>query len=145
MGPWEHHYGVGFHPHPLGILFGLGFMLLFWGLLLGIPAWFIVRRFGRNRWGAMAATRYPMAQTVSSSAPPAPSAEEILRRRYVQGEIDHATFEEMMHHLTAAKAREQQVPWPSASASTGAPPSRDTQDQGEASQPEIPAAPEDIN
>lgn len=140
MGPWEHHYGPGFYPNPLGILFGLGFMLLFWGLLFGIPAWFIVRRFGRNRWRAMAAPRYPMAQTVST--PPAPSAMEILRRRYVQGEIDHDTFEEMMHHLTASQAREQQVPWPSASA--GARPARDAQGPSEAAQPEIPATPEDI-
>lgn len=141
MNPGEHHFAAGFHPHPLGILFGLGFMLLFWGLLLGVPAWFIVRRFGRNRWHAMTAARYPMAQT--ASAPPAPSAMEILRRRYVQGEIDHATFEEMMHHLTASQAHERQVPWPSPSAS--ARPSRDMQDPREASQPEIPAAPEDIN
>ena len=143
MGPWPHHYGVGFHPHPLGILFGLGFMLLFWGLLLGIPAWFIVRRFGRNRWRAMAASRYPTAQTVSSAAP-APSAEEILRRRYVQGEIDHATFDEMMHNLTVAKAREQQAPWSGMGARAHAS-ARDTQDPGEASQPDIPAAPEDTN
>src|SRR2546421_8657467 len=72
MEPGEHYYGMGFHPNPLGILFGLGFMLLFWGLLFGIPAWFIVRRFGRNRWRAMAAPRYPTAQT-TSAAPPAPS------------------------------------------------------------------------
>jgi uncharacterized membrane protein len=143
MEPGEHYYGMGFHPHPLGILFGLGFMLLFWGLLFGVPAWFIVRRFGRNRWGAMTAPRYPMAQT-TSAAPPAPSAMEILRRRYVQGEIDHATFEEMMHNLASSEAREQQVPWPNASAS--ARPARDTQDPREASQPEIPATPpEDIN
>lgn len=143
MRPWEHHYGPGFHPHPLGILFGLGFMLLFWGLLFGIPAWFIVRRFGRNRWHAMTAPRYPMAQTVPTPTPPAPSAMEILRRRYVQGEIDHDTFEQMMHNLAASEAREQQVPWPNASAS--AHPPRDTQDPREAAQPEIPATPEDIN
>ncbi len=135
MYPGEHHFAAGFHPNPLGILFGLGFMLLFWGLLLGIPAFFIVRRFGRNRWRAMTAPRYPMAQT--ASAPPAPSAMEILRRRYVQGEIDHATFEEMMHHLTASQAREQQVPWPFAR------PSRDMQDPREGSQPEVPITPGD--
>ncbi|MGZ3666003.1 MAG: SHOCT domain-containing protein [Ktedonobacterales bacterium] len=144
MEPGEHYYGMGFHPNPFGILFGLGFMLLFWGLLFGIPAWFIVRRFGRNRWRAMAAPRYPTAQTVS--APPAPSAMEILRRRYVQGEIDHATFEEMMHNLAASLAREQQIPWPNASASARpAHETRETQDPREASQPEIPTAPEDIN
>lgn len=139
MEPGEHHFGMGLHPNPFGILFGLGFMLLFWGLVLGVPAWFILRRFGRNRWRAMAASRYPTAQT--TSAAPAPSAMEILRRRYVQGEIDHAAFEEMMHHLTASQAREQQVPWPN----TGVRPARDTQDPREAAQPEIPATPDDIN
>lgn len=72
--------------------FGLIFMILFWVLIIAGAVWLISRLF---------------PQTTRASSPPsgvdrfeAPaSPEEILKRRYAQGEISASQFEEMRERL----------------------------------------------
>jgi putative membrane protein len=58
---------------------------LFWLGVLGLLLW--------------AAIRWASAFTRTSNAPSEPSAREILARRYARGEIDIATYEDMLAHL----------------------------------------------
>jgi len=78
------------------------FQLIFWGLsnlfwigLIGVLAWSALRSF--------------RSQDRRSLGAPAdePSALEVLRRRYVVGEIDVSTFEEMLQELLESEEHER--------------------------------------
>lgn len=73
---------------------------LVWIALLGVLVWVVIRWFERrpNAPGS------PGAGAPESS----PSALEILRQRYVRGEIDLATFEQMRKHLQASGVPDDQ-------------------------------------
>ncbi|NUQ38212.1 MAG: SHOCT domain-containing protein [Caldilineales bacterium] len=72
--------------------FGLIFMILFWVLIIAGAVWLISRLF---------------PQTTGSATPhsggghidPCSSPEEILKRRYAQGEISTTEFQEMRQQL----------------------------------------------
>ncbi|HLZ21251.1 MAG TPA: hypothetical protein VKQ30_03925 [Ktedonobacterales bacterium] len=72
-----------------------GFSALFWLLLLGGIAWAVMRYLRR----AQAAQIPTLAEE--------PSAMELLRRRYVMGQLDVDTFEEMTTHILASEERER--------------------------------------
>lgn len=70
--------------------FGLIFMILFWVLIIAGAVWLISRLFPQT--------------TRASSSPDGgdrseASAEEILKRRYAQGEISTTEFQEMREQL----------------------------------------------
>ena len=60
--------------------------LLFWGGLLALIAWAVVRIFPGGRPGSM--------PREGSAEPSAPSAEDILRERFARGDIDAEEYEE---------------------------------------------------
>ncbi len=70
------------------MLFGWVWMVAFWGLVI----WGIVTLVNRTGDGG------------GSSDERAPSALEILERRYARGEIGHDEFEEMRQRLTGRGA-----------------------------------------
>jgi hypothetical protein len=69
-----------------------GLFSLLWLVVLGAAIW------GATR---LLADRQPTAMIAE------PSALELLRRRFVQGEIDITTFAEMLEHLFATETPEQ--------------------------------------
>ncbi len=82
----EDHFGPG------GPIIGL-LMLMLWLVPLAVMLWAAMR---------------PTAQAVERPAtPPQPTAMELLRQRYVLGEIDAMTFEEMLEHVMASELWEQ--------------------------------------
>jgi hypothetical protein len=74
-----------------------GLATLFWLALLGAVAWMVWRALRES-----SAPRLPRAQ-------PEPTALEQLRLRYVRGEIDALTFEEMTERLMASEHLDR--PW----------------------------------
>lgn len=72
-----------------------GLSNLVWLAVLGLIVWAAVRYFQRA---------YPQASILP---PPAPSALELLRQRYVLGEIDLETFETMTRHVIASEEHER--------------------------------------
>ena len=68
-------------------LAAMGFSTLFWLALLGMLVWAASRYLGRRQ-----SEPVPVVDDE-------PSAVELLRRRYVMGEIDVETFDAMLHHL----------------------------------------------
>ena len=94
-----HHFDPGpspWAPSPFAQLLYFGFSNLFWIGLLGILLWSAIR-----------SLHY---QDRASSLPrqaEEPSALELLRRRYVLGEIDVATFEEMLQELLESEHLER--------------------------------------
>ena len=68
-------------------LAAMGFSTLFWLALLGVLVWAASRYLGRRQ-----SEPVPVVDAE-------PSAVELLRRRYVMGEIDVETFDAMLHHL----------------------------------------------
>lgn len=91
---WHGFYG-GPPGSPFDHFLAAGFSALFWLVVLaGIT------------WAVMHYLRQAQAtQTPSLSAEP--SAMELLRRRYVMGQLDVDTFEEMVTHLLASEERER--------------------------------------
>ena len=81
------------YPYTWPMMMGMFFWGLFWLVLFGVAAWAFVH------WFAGSATN-----TIRGREP---SALEILRQRYARGEIDTATFEQMMVHLEGS--HEQQT------------------------------------
>jgi uncharacterized membrane protein len=67
--------------------------LMFWVALVGLVAWLATR-----------AAQPPERQVLQ---PRTPSAIELLRQRYVLGEIDALTFEEMVERVMASEAAER--------------------------------------
>ena len=86
-----------------GYGFSWGGMLLSMGLwiaLLVVVVWAIIRWLDR---------RTSPSGSINTSTPPTPgnpSALEILGQRYARGEIDTATFEQMLKRLVASNGRE---------------------------------------
>lgn len=82
--------------------YGYGWPMMFWGLLcmvlLGLGIWALVRWMSRTM-GNDRRLRVPSSE---------PSAMEILRQRYAQGEIGTAMFEQMRERLEA-KREEQSL------------------------------------
>jgi uncharacterized membrane protein len=68
-------------------LAAMGFSTFFWLALLGVLVWAASRYLGRRQ-----SEPVPVVDAE-------PSAVELLRRRYVMGEIDVETFDAMLHHL----------------------------------------------
>jgi len=81
-----------------GVLFMM-LTALFWVILLGVLTWVAIR------WAASGGVFGPRTSSTTGTdtrgAPTAqePSAHEIVARRYARGEIDAATYEEMLAHL----------------------------------------------
>ena len=92
------HPGMGWFFWPGFISAGL--LTLLWLGLLGLLIWGIVRLFSaRPRAGTQAGTPLqPYGPTTGAS----PSAVEIVRQRYARGEIDEATFQQMLERLQAS-------------------------------------------
>jgi len=89
-----------------GYGFSWGGMLLMllsmalWIALLVVVVWAIIRWLDR---------RTSSSGSINTSTPPTPgnpSALEILGQRYARGEIDTATFEQMLKRLVASNGRE---------------------------------------
>ena len=91
---WHGFYG-GPPGSPFDHLLVAGFSALFWLLLLGGITWAVLQYLRHAQ----------AAQTPSITDEP--SAMELLRRRYVMGQLDADTFEEMVTHLLASEQREQ--------------------------------------
>jgi putative membrane protein len=70
---------------------------IIWLALIAIGVWAFARWASRQ------------TQQMTSSAPPTPSATEILRQRFARGEIDNDTFERMRQQLEAPPS-EQRTP-----------------------------------
>ena len=68
----------------------MGFMMLFWLLVLAGIVWLVYRAGAGGRGG------WP--------APPRQSAEEILGMRYARGEIDEETYQRMLAELREASS-----------------------------------------
>jgi putative membrane protein len=89
---WGYDFGWGW------LLMSLGMVL--WIALLVVLVWAVIR------W----LTTKTMVSPRQDSATPVggPSALEMLRQRYVRGEIDTATFEQMRAQLEAPGVRDEQ-------------------------------------
>jgi hypothetical protein len=95
---YYHHFDPGFGPwapSPVAQLLYFGLSNLFWIGLVGILL-----------WGAIRSLHYQDRASLPSQAEE-PSAMELLRRRYVLGEIDVATFEEMLQELLESEHLER--------------------------------------
>ena len=95
------------------MFFGFGLWLLlpllflgrfFWIIILVLLIGSMIRGFSYRHWQApyYAYSRSPMGRPVQSSAL------DILRQRYVRGEIDAVTFDQMRERLEAAGEPKQQ-------------------------------------
>jgi hypothetical protein len=93
---YHQHYGPGPGPWPPVVqLLYIGFSNLFWIGLFGILLWTAIR-----------SLHYQDRSSLPSSAEE-PSALELLRRRYVLGEIDVSTFEEMLQQVLESEQLER--------------------------------------
>jgi hypothetical protein len=79
---------------PLAQLIYLGLANLFWIGLLGTMVWAVLRSF------------HPLNQRSLSAPDEEPSALELLRRRYILGQIDVETFEEMLVEVLELEEQE---------------------------------------
>ncbi|HEV8191147.1 MAG TPA: hypothetical protein VGP82_06645 [Ktedonobacterales bacterium] len=94
-----HHEYFGYEP-PYGgspahqfLMSGISTML--WLAFIGLVVWGATMYFHRTRAQRQLATQE------------APSAIELLRRRYVIGQIDLVSFEEMVYHVLESEQRER--------------------------------------
>ena len=103
----EHLFAPGAHPafHAIGLLLWAALTSAFWIAALGGAFW-ALRRFRRGRLAFAGAPRRNEALAQGE-----PSAAELLRRRYVTGEIDTLTFEDMLHHVLNSEQRETNARW----------------------------------
>src|SRR5260370_34762683 len=74
-------------------LAAMGFSTLFWLALLGVLVWAASRYLGRRQ-----SEPVPVVDAE-------PSAVQLLRHRYVMGEIDVETLDAKLHHLMVAARR----------------------------------------
>jgi uncharacterized membrane protein len=98
MPPDHDWYGppyAGPHWSPFGQFMAASFAALFWLLVLGVITWAVVRYLQRAQGARMPALSEE------------PSAMELLRKRYVLGQLDVDAFEEMVTHLLASEQRER--------------------------------------
>lgn len=94
-GPIEGADHVGWH------LLWFGVSSLLWLLVLGLLVWALTRFFTRRPRLAPA----PMsAQPATDPQSGAPSAVELLRRRYAAGEIDSEMYDAMMERINAPES-----------------------------------------
>ena len=94
---WHHYYYGGGSALPAWatvMMFALS--VLPWLVVPGLLVW------AATRWGAM---QRPPAEPAIEPPPPI-SAAELLRQRYVLGEIDATTFEEMLGRVLHSEAQE---------------------------------------
>lgn len=84
--------------------FLMSFVMIFWIALLIVLAWTAIHWFDRRSNGTI--SRNPI-MPISG-----PSSLELLRQRYVWGEIDTAAFEQMREHLEASFAHETKIQTP---------------------------------
>ncbi len=84
-------WGYGF---TWGGMLLMSLSMLVWFAVLAVAIWALVRWLG----GRVQASGTPMSS---------PSAMEILRQRYVRGEIDATTFEQMREQLKASGVRDE--------------------------------------
>ena len=92
----NHFPGPGFvSPDPLWITFiSSGMAVVLWVAMLSLVLW------AAYQWAlAAAGARHPQPAT----APREPSAVELLRRRYVLGDIDAVEFEDMLERIVASE------------------------------------------
>lgn len=87
-----------YYPSWGGMFLMMVFGNILWIALLGALIWAVIRRVERR-------PSVPGAHR-SDTFPGAPSALEILRQRYAQGEIDATTFEQMCERLSAPEIPE---------------------------------------
>ena len=92
------HHAYYFDPSwSLGHVVAGTISMLFWLALMGFLIWSVYQLANRQ------------APRVQQPARPAgPSAMELLRQRYVMGDIDATTFEEMVERVMASEAWERQ-------------------------------------
>lgn len=90
------YYGPGW-----GGMLWMGLGGLFWLILLGLAIWLLVRWITRQQTMAS-----PPSPGMASNPP---SAMEILRQRYVRGEVDEATFIRMRNHLEETKVQDDRL------------------------------------
>ncbi len=90
--------GYGLTGSALPMLLGMSLWGMAGLLLLGIVLWLILRRNGHPLADTLAA---PFGVRWTQREAPRPTATELLRERYARGEIDLATFEEMLARIEA--------------------------------------------
>ena len=97
MNPTHFNHGFygGYGGPPADQFLVSGFSMLFWLAFIGLVVWGATMYFHRTR----------ARQQLASQE--APSAIELLRRRYVIGQIDLVTFEEMVYHVLESEQRER--------------------------------------
>jgi len=88
-----------------GYGFGWGWLMMSFGMVLWI-ALLVVLVWAVIRWLERKTTTPILPSTGTPLV--GPSALEILQQRYVRGEIDTATFEQMRERLEASTVREPQ-------------------------------------
>lgn len=72
--------------------FGLILMILFWVLVIGLAVWLISRLFPQT-------ANFSSPQSGGGRSDTLASPEDILKRRYAQGEISESEYEEMREQL----------------------------------------------
>ena len=96
-------YGsAGWAGSALPMLLGMSLWGMTGLLLLGLVLWLILQRVGHPLADTLAApfsTRWTLREV------PQPTATDLLRERYARGEIDLATFEEMLTRIEAPEHR----------------------------------------
>ena len=80
-------YNLGF-----GSWFGMLFMTFFWVVIIVLAIWLVSKLFSGRLGPGNAPTQLTQ---------PPPTADEILKQRYVRGEITKEQFEEMRRNLAA--------------------------------------------
>jgi putative membrane protein len=85
------YYGAGAWPFMWPFMLLMPFAMLLGLALLVIFVWALIRWLDRR--ASLASTRGPVG------GPAGPSAIEMLRERYARGEIDAATFDQMLSRL----------------------------------------------
>ena len=75
----------------IGGWFGMLFMTFFWVAIIVLAIWLVSKLFSGRAGTDIAPTQLPQP----------PTADEILKQRYVRGEITKEQFEEMRRNLAA--------------------------------------------
>jgi putative membrane protein len=83
---WDAHDGMGWW-----MIFSMIWVVLFWGLIIGLIVWAISRFSGSG-----AATTSPPSQVTQKQE----SALDIAKRRYASGEITREEFEQLRRDLS---------------------------------------------
>lgn len=95
-GHFHHDFGHGYPGMSLWWPLLIWAANLLWPILLALIALAVIRVFGE-----------PKPERVEPP-PPEPTAMELLRQRYVLGDIDAGTFEDMVSHVLRSEQRERE-------------------------------------